>query len=140
MDSKLRSADFTPAEGTLNSAQPAALSAAAIAQAVNTEVVQTTLDLDADLVFLYIRGIYRYDYLRLVLQLYQHSDLTVGCEARQNARCVKIVKKLAAELKIKLAAEHIYTLFYLLGLKLEIFLVVKALFKHPFALLILNTQ
>lgn len=48
LDSKLRSADFTPAEGTLNSAQPAALSAAAIAQAVNTEVVQTTLDLDAD--------------------------------------------------------------------------------------------
>jgi len=48
LDTKLRTADFTPAEGTLKESHPQPLSAAAIAQSINTEVVQTTLDVESD--------------------------------------------------------------------------------------------
>ena len=48
LDTKLRTADFTPAEGSLKESHPQALSAATIAQSVNTEVVQTVLDLESD--------------------------------------------------------------------------------------------
>ena len=48
LDTKLRTADFTPAEGALKESHPQALSAETIAQSVNTEVVQTALDLESD--------------------------------------------------------------------------------------------
>ena len=48
LDTKLRTADFTPAEGALKESHPQALSAETIAQSVNTEVVQTALDLETD--------------------------------------------------------------------------------------------
>ena len=48
LDTKLRTADFTPAEGQLKESHPQALSASAIAQSINSEVVQTTLDLESD--------------------------------------------------------------------------------------------
>lgn len=48
LDTKLRTADFTPAEGTLKESHPQVLSASTIAQSVNTEVVQTALDLESD--------------------------------------------------------------------------------------------
>lgn len=48
LDTKLRTADFSPAEGVLKESHPQTLSAADIAQSVNTEVVQTTLDLGSD--------------------------------------------------------------------------------------------
>ncbi len=48
LDTKLRTADFTPAQAVLKEAHPKALNAAAIAQSINTPVVQTVLDLEAD--------------------------------------------------------------------------------------------
>ncbi len=48
LDTKLRTAEFTPAQAVLREAHPQPLSAAAIALSVNTEVVQTTLDLESD--------------------------------------------------------------------------------------------
>ena len=48
LDTKLRTADFTPAEGALKESHPQKLSASTIAQSVNTEVVQTALDLESD--------------------------------------------------------------------------------------------
>ena len=48
LDNKLRTADFTPMEAVRKEAHPQALNAAVIAAAVNCDVVQTTLDLEAD--------------------------------------------------------------------------------------------
>lgn len=48
LDSKLRTADFTPVEAVRKEAHPAALNAIAIAAEVNREVVQTTLDMESD--------------------------------------------------------------------------------------------
>ena len=48
LDNKLRTADFTPMEAVRKEAHPQALNAAIIAAAVNCDVVQTTLDLEAD--------------------------------------------------------------------------------------------
>lgn len=48
LDTRLRTADFSPVEGRLKESAPQPLSASAIAQSVNTEVVQTTLDLASD--------------------------------------------------------------------------------------------
>ena len=48
LEHKLRTADFTGVEGVLKESHPQSLSAASIAQAVNVEVTQTTLDLEAD--------------------------------------------------------------------------------------------
>ena len=48
LEHKLRTADFSGVEGVLKESHPQSLTAAAIAQAVNVEVTQTTLDLEAD--------------------------------------------------------------------------------------------
>ena len=48
LDSKLRTADFTPVEAVRKESYPAALNANVIAAAVNREVVQTTLDIQSD--------------------------------------------------------------------------------------------
>ena len=48
LDNKLRTADFTAMEAVRKEAHPQALSAAVIAAAVNCDVVQTTLDIEAD--------------------------------------------------------------------------------------------
>ena len=48
LDNKLRTADFTPMEAVRKEAHPQALNAAVTAAAVNCDVVQTTLDLEAD--------------------------------------------------------------------------------------------
>ncbi|MBR5538161.1 MAG: VanW family protein [Clostridia bacterium] len=48
LDNKLRTADFTAMEAVRKEAHPQALSAAVIAAAVNCDVVQTTLDMEAD--------------------------------------------------------------------------------------------
>ncbi len=48
LDTKLRTADFTPAQAVLKESHPQPLNAAAIAQGINTPVVQTTLDLESD--------------------------------------------------------------------------------------------
>ena len=48
LDNKLRTADFTAMEAVRKEAHPQALNATVIANAVNREVVQTVLDLEAD--------------------------------------------------------------------------------------------
>ena len=68
---------------------------------------------------------------RLVFNLHQHADLAVRGEAGQHARRMKVVKQLAAELEIELAAEQIYPLAYVCRLHLQIFVVVKTDLEHP---------
>ena len=48
--------------------------------------------------------------LCLVLKLKKHLKLAVGQKSRQHSACVVVVKKLSAELKIKLSAEFCNTL------------------------------
>ena len=66
------------------------------------------------------------DYLRLVLHFEQHLHLAVRREARQHAGCVEVVKELAAELQIQLAAEFGDTVAYVLRLQLYVFVVIEA--------------
>ena len=58
------------------------------------------------------------DDLRLLLQLEQHFHLPVRLKARQDARGVIVVKELAAELEIELAAEAVDPLENFFRLKL----------------------
>ena len=69
------------------------------------------------------------DDLRLVLHLQQHLHLAVRLETRQDPGGVIVVKKLAAELQIKLA-EMPDPLPDLLGLELHILVIVKADAEH----------
>ena len=68
--------------------------------------------------------------LGLVAQLMQHSQLAVGLKARQHTACMMIIEKLASKLKVKFVAELRDTLFYMFGLNLEIFLVIKTIFHN----------
>ena len=54
------------------------------------------------------------DYLGLVLHLEEHAHLAVRLKPGQHARGVEVVKELASELKIELAAEAVYSFAYLL--------------------------
>ena len=80
------------------------------------------------------------DDLRIVAQLLEHADLAVGLEAGQHARSVKIVKQLAAEFKIQLAAELADALADVRGLHGEVFIVVKTNRSHRKKHLILSTH
>ena len=64
--------------------------------------------------------------LRLVLHFKQHLDLAVRLEARQYARCVVIVKQLAAEFEVQLAAEFCDSVSYVARLLAHVFFVVEA--------------
>ena len=71
-----------------------------------------------------------HDDLALRLHLHEHADLAVRLEARQNARGVEIIKKLAAKLEIELAAEFIDALADALRLEPDVLVVVKADLSH----------
>ena len=58
-----------------------------------------------DLVLLNVGGADSDDHLSLILELGEHSDLAVGGKAGEHPGGVIVVKKLAAELQIELAAE-----------------------------------
>ena len=79
-----------------------------------------------DFVFFNVPGIDGNDDFHVVLQLLKHPDLAVRRKARQHPGSVIIVKQLAAEFQIQLAAELMDPLFDLFGLGGEIFLIVKA--------------
>ena len=64
--------------------------------------------------------------LRFVLHFKQHFDLAVRLEARQYARCVVIVKQLAAEFEVQLAAEFCDSVSYVARLLAHVFFVVEA--------------
>ena len=70
------------------------------------------------------------DDLRLVLELQQHLHLAVRQEARQHARGVIIVKQLAAEFQIELAAEGVHALEDPLRLQTQILFKIKSDFCH----------
>ena len=72
------------------------------------------------------------DDLRLLLELQQHLHLAVRLEAGQDARGVIVVKKLAAEFQIELAAEMRDALQDPFGLQLQILLIVKSNFHSSF--------
>ena len=82
------------------------------------------------LVFFNIRRVDGDDDLRLCRKLQQHTDLTVGRKSGQSARGVIVIKQLAAEFKIELAAEFLDALVNVSGLGADILLVVKTDFKH----------
>ena len=65
------------------------------------------------------------DDLRLVLHLQQHLHLAVRRKARQHPGGVEIIKELAAEFQVQLAAELGDAVADILGLELHIFFVVK---------------
>ena len=64
-------------------------------------------EITAALVLLDVARADRDDDLRLLLQLEQHFHLSIRLKARQDARGVIVVKELAAELEIELAAEAV---------------------------------
>ena len=65
------------------------------------------------------------DDLRLLLELKEHLDLVVRLKARQHARSVVVVKELAAEFQIELAAELFDPLTDVLRLQPDVLLAVK---------------
>ena len=83
-----------------------------------------------DLVLFNIAGVNGDDDLRLVLQLLQHPDLTVRLKAGEDPGGMVVVKELAPEFQIQLAAELGDPVLDVLGLQTQILLVVKAAFGH----------
>ena len=79
-----------------------------------------------DLVFLNVRGIDGNDDFHILLELLEHPDLAVRRKARQHPGCVKIIKELAAEFQIQLAAELGDAPLDLFGLGGEVLLIVKS--------------
>ena len=71
-----------------------------------------------DLVLLNVAGVDGDDDFRLVLHLGQHADLAVRLEPGQHPAGVEVVKQLAAELQVQLAAELGDALLDVLGLEL----------------------
>ena len=82
-------------------------------------------DIAADLIVLDMLGIDNDNNLGHFLELKEHLQLAVRLESGKNAGSVEIVKKLAAEFKIKLTAEVGNTLTYLRRLLFDISRVVK---------------
>ena len=70
----------------------------------------------ADLVGLYVCGVYADDYLGLVGEVLQEAQLGIGVEARQHARGVVVVEQLAAELNVELVVELAHALEYVFHL------------------------
>ena len=81
----------------------------------------------AHLVLLDIQGADYQNHLRLIFQLQEHLQLTVGLKSRQNTACVVVVKQLATELQIELVAKLRNTLFNLLRLYFKILFVIEPL-------------
>ena len=82
------------------------------------------------LVLLNITGADGHDDLHVVLQRPQHPDLAVRLKPRQHAGGVVVVKQLAAELEVQLAAEVRDALLDVRRLGRNVFVVVKSDFLH----------
>ena len=85
-------------------------------------------EVTAHLVALYVTRVDNDNNLHARGNVQEHSELTVRLKARQHPRCVKIVKELAAEFKVELAAEFVNSLFNLFGLFFDVQCVIKACF------------
>ncbi len=64
----------------------------------------------------------------LVLELEQHLELGIRCEARKNPACVIVIKQFATELQIQLIAEFINALPDMFRLHLQIFFIIESCF------------
>ena len=98
-------------------------------QAHHIQIIGNT-QITPALILLNVIGIDGNDNLCLVLQLHQHSHLAVRQEARQHPGRMEVIKQLAAEFQIELAAKICHPLLNLLGLKRQVFLIVKSDFLH----------
>ena len=78
--------------------------------------------------------------LHVVFHRGEHADLAVGLEPRQHARGVVVVKELAAELQIELAAELAHALPDVLCLQLQIFIIVETDLHDCFPPLVQNLK
>ena len=87
-------------------------------------------EVGADLVLLNVAGRDNDDDFCVVLHLAQHANLAVGREAGQHAARVVVVKQLAAELEVQLAAEVRDALLDVRRLGRNVFVVVKSDFLH----------
>ncbi len=85
-------------------------------------------------------GTDRDDDLGDVLHLQQHAHLAVRLEAGEHARGVKVVKELAAEFQIQLAAEVGDPVADVLRLELNVLVVVESLFEHVSLSPVLSVQ
>ena len=79
----------------------------------------------ADFVFLDISDVDGNNDLHLVAEFLEHPDLGVRVKAGKHAGRVVVVEQLAAEFQIELASEAADALADVLGLRLQIFVVVK---------------
>ena len=93
-------------------------------------VIVGDAEVAAHLVFLNVVRVDRDDDLHIVAQLLEHADLAVGLEAGKHARGVVVVKELAAELQVQLAAELADALADMRGLHGKVFVVVKTDLSH----------
>ncbi len=88
-----------------------------------------------DLIFFDIGGVNNDNDFCIVGKLHQHAQLGIGRKAGKHAGSMVIVKKLSAELQIKLVAELVDAFLDVLGLHFQIFFVVKTGFHLlPFVL------
>ena len=87
----------------------------------------------ADFAGLDIIGVDRDEDLFLVLHLQQHLDFAVRLEAREDAAGVVVVKELAAELQIELAAELVDPLHDAFRLHFCVLVVIKPDFHNCFS-------
>lgn len=95
-----------------------------IDEAQNIKIVGDT-NIAAHLVLFDIVGTDGNDDLCAVAKREQHFDLRVGRKAGKHARCVEVVKQLAAKLQIQLIAKLLNALCDMLRLHMDIFFVVK---------------
>ena len=81
-----------------------------------------------DFVFLNVTGTDHDDDLSLIRELHEHAQLAVRCKTGKNTGSMIIVKKLSAELHVKLVPELIDPFTDMFGLHFQIFVVVKSNF------------
>ena len=86
----------------------------------------------ADLILLDIACVDGDNDFGLVLDLFQHADFTVGCEARQHAGCVMVIEQFSAKFQVKLSAKLRNAFRNLFGLGLQVRFVIKTNFEHLF--------
>ena len=108
-----------------DAADQQALGAERVNQAKDVFLVSNA-KIATNLILLNGRGVDWDHDLRAVLQLEEHPDFAVRFKSGQNARGMEVVKKLAAEFQIELAAELVNAFPDARGLGLQILLIVKA--------------
>ena len=108
-----------------NAADEKPHSAECVNQADNIVIICNP-EVAAHFVFLNIGGIDCDNDFSAFGKVKQHSDFTVGAEARKHARRMIIVEKLSTELKVKLAVELLYPFADAVRLHAQVFVIIKS--------------